>query len=105
MQAKKDKKTKAHLKIGVDFLEKKLLDFQVKLFEVDERHEARCVEYCAGEELKERKWPSTAVKAGDIFAVDIANVVFQLYVSSLFHTCHCLLVFGGRKNALRAGQG
>jgi len=66
-QTQKDKTTKTQLKIGVKFLQEKLLDFQVKLYELDERIDARHAEFCAGELLKERKWPSTAVKASQIF--------------------------------------
>ncbi len=86
MQAEKDKKTKANLRIGVDFLEKSLLEFQVKLFEVEERHEARYVEFCAGEALKGHAWPSTAVKAGHISAVDIENYACHSYLCCASHS-------------------
>jgi hypothetical protein len=86
VQAEKDKKTKANLRIGVDFLEKKFLEFQVKLFEVEERQEARYVEFCAGEELKGQAWPSTAVKAGHISAVDIENYACHSYLSCVSHS-------------------
>jgi hypothetical protein len=48
-------------------LEKELLDVQVKLMELDERPESRHVEFCAGEEFKERNWTSTVVKEDQIF--------------------------------------
>ena len=86
MQEKKDKDTKDNLRIGVDFLEEKFREFQVKLFEVEERHEARYVEFCAGEELKGQKWPSTAVKAGHVFAVDIENYTCHSYLSCASHS-------------------
>jgi len=81
-QTQKDKTTKAHLKIGVQFLEEELLDFQVKLYELDERIDDRHVEFCAGELLKERKWTSTAVKTSQIFCQ---------YQFCLQMHCHSLL--------------
>ena len=55
MQSEKDKKTNAHVSVGVDFLEKKLLDVQVKVIELDERPEARHAEYFVGDQIKQRK--------------------------------------------------
>ncbi len=57
MQLKKDKKTKAHLKIGVEFLEKELFEHQIKLMVLDERVESGHTEFCAGEEFKQHKAP------------------------------------------------
>ena len=52
MQVKKDTQTKKS-NIGVRFLKDQLLDVQVKLFELDNRHEARTAEYETGELVKE----------------------------------------------------
>jgi len=50
-----------YLKIGV---EKELLDDQVKVIELDERLETRHEEEFVGDEIKQRKWTTTAVKEG-----------------------------------------
>jgi hypothetical protein len=58
LQLKKDKKTKEHLKTGQKFLYEELLEYQIKLIELEERVESRHVEFCAGEEMKKQKEPN-----------------------------------------------
>jgi hypothetical protein len=57
LQLKKDEKTKKHLKIGQQFLYEELLEYQIKLIELEERAESRHAEFCAGEEMKTQKEP------------------------------------------------
>ena len=75
MQAKKDTQTKES-NIGIRFLTEQLLDVQVKLFELDNRPEARTAEYEAGELVKqEMTWPCTALKAGALACTPFCVVI------------------------------
>jgi len=91
---KKKNKDNEHVRIGTDFLNKKFLDVQVKVMELDDRPEARYAEGIVGECLKSQGWPSTAVKKGqNPFLVNVCLVLYFPLSELLYATPSHVMLF------------